>query len=159
VLGGKLGHRTTCHKYPIPQIRRDVQGNNQGKGTPAMQKLRDASSGHKVDFPELLSRVDNDHELLTDLISIFKEDFPRHLQSLREAVAQRDAKQTKVASHTLKGMLSNLAVAGAAAAAGRLEELAGSGAGDSLAPALAEFEQEVEGLLAEMEGYLKEVQS
>src|SRR5258705_1161501 len=32
-----------------------------------------------VNLPELLARVDNDRELLCDLISIFKEEFPSHL--------------------------------------------------------------------------------
>jgi hypothetical protein len=32
-----------------------------------MEKTRDASHSHKVDIPELLSRVDNDRELLRDL--------------------------------------------------------------------------------------------
>jgi hypothetical protein len=46
-------------------------------------------------------------------------------------------------------MLSNLAVSRAAAE--QLEHLAGSGAADSLAQALNEFEREVGGLLPEME--------
>jgi len=30
------------------------------------------------DHQELLARVENDRELLRDLLTIFKEDFPRH---------------------------------------------------------------------------------
>jgi HPt (histidine-containing phosphotransfer) domain-containing protein len=55
---------------------------------------------------------------------ILKEDFPRHLEDLRGAAASQDMKAVKVVGHTLKGMLSNLAVTKAAAAA-QLEQLAG----------------------------------
>ncbi len=123
-----------------------------------MEKTRAVSQGHKVDMPELLSRVDNDRELLRDLLMIFKDDFPRNLEDLRRAVASQDMKAAKVVSHTLKGMLSNLAVAKAAAAAAHLEQLAGGTSADPLAQALAEFEMEVDGLLAEMDSYAEEVQ-
>lgn len=41
-----------------------------------------------------------------------KEDFPQHLQAFGDAVASQNRKQTKTVSHTLQGMLSNLAAAG-----------------------------------------------
>lgn len=124
-----------------------------------MQRTKDSSQGHSVDLPELLARVDNDRELLRDLLTIFKEDFPRHLQGLKEAVGRRDMKQTMVVSHTLKGMLSNLTVTKAAASAAQLEQLAGRGGEVSLEEALAAFEQDVQGLLPEMETYMAEVES
>jgi hypothetical protein len=39
----------------------------------------DHSSQRAVNRDELLTRVENDHELLCELIAIFKEDFPRLL--------------------------------------------------------------------------------
>ena len=38
------------------------------------------------DHQELLARVENDRELLRDLLTIFKEEFPLQLRALREAV-------------------------------------------------------------------------
>ena len=61
-----------------------------------------------IDFPELLARVDNDRELLLDLMSIFKEDFPRHVRELSDVIAAHDIKKMTVVSHTIKGMLANL---------------------------------------------------
>ena len=126
-----------------------------------MGNLDIKSQSARVDLAELLSRLDNDHELLRDLVNIFKEDFPKLLEGLQEAIAQADMTRTRIASHTLKGMLANLAVTRAAAAAGRVEELAsgGGGAGASIQEALAAFEVEVRGLLTEMETYVTEVQS
>src|SRR5882724_7596881 len=124
-----------------------------------MEKLQNCSQNGRVDLLELLARLDNDRELLRDLVTIFKEDFPRHLLALQDAVAGQDMKQITMVSHTLRGMLSNLAVTKAAAAAGQLEELARSGAGASIPETLAAFEREVQGLLPEMETYIAEVRS
>jgi len=126
-----------------------------------MGNLDVKSQSARVDLAELLSRLDNDHELLRDLVAIFKEDFPKLVEALQESVAHADMTRARVASHTLKGMLANLAVTRAAAAAGRVEELAsgGGGGGASIQEALAAFEVEVRGLLTEMETYVTEVQS
>jgi len=76
-----------------------------------MNKAQDVSQEPRINLPELLFRLDDDRELLRELLAIFKEDFPQHLHAFRDAVASQDMKQTKTVSHTLKGMLSNLAVA------------------------------------------------
>ena len=115
--------------------------------------------GSAVDFPELLARVDNDRELLLDLLSIFKEDFPRHLRELTDVVTAHDLKKMAVVSYTLKGMLANLAVTCAAAAAAKLEQLSRDGAGEAeISSAYRDFEREVQGLLSEMDAYMAEVQ-
>ena len=74
-------------------------------------------------------------------------------------MAANDAVQAAGVSHTLKGMLANLAVTKAAASASRLERLARAGEISSLGDALAAFEKEVQGLLPEMESYLAEARS
>ncbi len=117
------------------------------------------SNESSIDFPELLSRVDNDRELLLDLMSIFKEDFPRHVRELTDVVATRDYKKIAVVGHTLKGMLANLAVTRAAAAAAKLEQLGRDNGGEpEIAAALGALQREVQSLLPEMEAYMAEVQ-
>jgi two-component system, sensor histidine kinase and response regulator len=123
-----------------------------------MESIKNASQAHKIDMAELLSRVDNDHELLRDVVSIFQEDFPRHLEALRRAVAVSDLNQVKITSHTMKGMLANLSADRGAASAAQLEQLAGTGLTALMPNALAEFEQEVEGLLAEIQIRAEEAQ-
>lgn len=110
-----------------------------------------------IDFPDLLSRVDNDRELLRELLAIFKEDFPKYLQALKDAVALQDMKQTAMVSHTLKGMLLNLSVTRAASAAAQVEESAQQGETISVQTALAAFELEVQGLVGEVEAHMVEV--
>ena len=70
-----------------------------------------------LDISELLSRVDNDRELVSELFFIFKSVFPSHLQRLSDAIANEMPKQVQAESHTLKGMLLNLSAARAAIAA------------------------------------------
>ena len=74
-----------------------------------MNETEKNSSNLTFDHGELLARVDNDRELLQDLLTIFKEEFPRHLQALHEAVDSGDGKLVAIAAHTMKGMLLNMA--------------------------------------------------
>jgi hypothetical protein len=55
-----------------------------------MTQQRGRSSQVAVNLPELLVRVDNDHELLCQRIGIFKEEFPRLLRSLRQFLVCED---------------------------------------------------------------------
>jgi HPt (histidine-containing phosphotransfer) domain-containing protein len=116
-------------------------------------------SAPNINLQELLARVENDRELLCDLLTIFKEEFPAHLQSLEQAVARKDAAATASISHTLKGMLANLSVTNASASAARLEQLARAGETASFQNAFAAFAQDVRGLLPVMESYMVEVRS
>jgi HPt (histidine-containing phosphotransfer) domain-containing protein len=124
-----------------------------------MENAGDCSQRGRVNLPELLERLDNDRELLRDLLTIFKGDFPLRLLALQEAVAHQDLKRAATESHALKGMLANMAVTKAAAAAAQVEELAHGGVQSSIDDALAAFQREVEGLLPEMESYMAEVQT
>jgi len=109
------------------------------------------------DHAELLARVDNDRELLHDLLTIFKEEFPRLLKALRQAVESGDGKLVAVAAHTLKGMLLNLAAGQAAAAVGRLEQLGRSGETAGFQDALAAFERDATSLLPQLDACMAEV--
>jgi HPt (histidine-containing phosphotransfer) domain-containing protein len=109
------------------------------------------------DPAELLARVDNDRELLLDLVLIFKKEFPGHLRTLREAVESRDGKRVRVAAHTLKGMLSNVAANRAAAAAAHLEQMGRNEEGSGFQESFAAFDSEAMKLLAQLEAYMAEV--
>lgn len=83
---------------------------------------REKQMGKKlIDFEELLERTENDRELMRDLLTIFKEEFPQRLEALSEAVASLNAAKVVLEAHALKGMLSNLAAIEAAAAVAELE--------------------------------------
>jgi HPt (histidine-containing phosphotransfer) domain-containing protein len=111
-----------------------------------------------LNIEELLRRVDDDRELLTELFFIFKTIFPTHLQHLREAVACKAAKQIESESHTLKGMLLNLSASRAAAVAHNLEQMGRDQQFDGIQAALDGFETEVQALLTQMDEYVIEFQ-
>ncbi len=99
-----------------------------------------------LDIAELLNRVDNDHELVSELFSIFKSVFPSHLQRLSDAVANEVPKQVETESHTVKGMLLNLSAARAAAIAADLETMGREGKIAGMKGALTGFQGEAETL-------------
>lgn len=121
-----------------------------------MTQQGDRSSQDAVDLPDLLERVDNDHDLLCELIGMFKEEFPLVLQSLKQSVVREDIKNVEVTSHALKGMLSALSVRRAAAIAARLEEMGRDGKTLGMTEALALLEHEVSTLLPELDAYTAE---
>ena len=108
-------------------------------------------------YAELLERVDNDQDLLRELLTIFKEDFPRTMRSLESAVAAADLKNASRLSHTLKGMLSSLGAGRAAMGASRLEDLAFAGDAISLRGAFDALQAQTASLLPELDAYMSEV--
>ncbi|MHB8503077.1 MAG: Hpt domain-containing protein [Candidatus Acidiferrales bacterium] len=123
-----------------------------------MKNSEESISEQVWNLPELHERVENDQELLRELVTIFRRDFPRTIRSLEEAVAAGDLKNSASLSHALKGMLANLGAARAAAAAAMLEKMASSaGEETSLKNALNALQREAASLLPELDAYMKEV--
>ena len=104
-----------------------------------------------IDMSELLARVEDDRELMRDLLLVFKEEFPRHLQALRDAVSSMDGEKVAVEAHSLKGMLSNLAANPAAAAATRIEQLGRNREASQFPEAFASFEEISKELLLQLD--------
>ena len=109
------------------------------------------------DHQELLARVENDRELLRDLLTIFKEGFPRQLLALREAVEAKDGDRVATAAHTLRGMLSNLAATQAAATAARLEQMGRKNETLGFQEAFGVFQNDANKLLPLLDACLAEV--
>jgi HPt (histidine-containing phosphotransfer) domain-containing protein len=128
-----------------------------GSATMNSQKQALSLSEPAWNHAELVERVDNDQDLLRELLTIFKEDFPRTMRSLESAIAAADVKNASRLSHTLKGMLSSLGARRAAAAASKLEELAAAGENTSLKDAFGDLEREGANLLPELDAYMSEV--
>ena len=115
------------------------------------------SSNPTFDYGELLARVDNDRELLRDLLLIFKEEFPRNLLALREAVDTKDGNRIATAAHTLKGMLLNLAANQAAATVGQLEQLGRQREASGYAEGFSALESDARKLLPQLDACMAEV--
>jgi CheY-like chemotaxis protein len=61
-----------------------------------------------VDGHELLKRVDDDREFLTELVNLFREDGPKQLDKIKKALEKKDAGEMLRGAHSLKGTLANL---------------------------------------------------
>jgi HPt (histidine-containing phosphotransfer) domain-containing protein len=71
---------------------------------------------------QTLERLGGDENLLQEVMEIFREEAPKHLAGLREAITQRDAKTTERLAHSLQGELGYLGIAELSHGARELEE-------------------------------------
>ncbi|MBS1841420.1 MAG: PAS domain S-box protein [Acidobacteria bacterium] len=133
-----------------------------GQDTPIVNTNQPAKRSDEkqapVNLQELLTRVENDWELLRDLTGILKTDFPRYAENMRAAIQDRDLPRAAESAHALKGMLSNLAAARAADAASEIEKLARGGGSPDFVASLSKFDNETQGIVEELEGHLAGVQ-
>lgn len=110
-----------------------------------------ATAQPAVNLPDLLVRVDHDFVFLSELVAIFKLEFPKLLESLQQSVAREDLRGAANAGHALKGMLAALSVMRGAELAAHLEQLARAGQTAHLAEELALLECEVADLVPALE--------
>jgi CheY-like chemotaxis protein len=71
---------------------------------------------------ELLAQCDGDEELMSELVSIFRENTPRIVQSIGAAIEQRDAPALAVSAHKLLSSLGAFGAKQAGSLALRLEK-------------------------------------
>lgn len=136
------------------EIERVTKSDCSQKGN-AVQNPMQNTAGLAFNSVDLLERVENDHDLLQELLTIFKQDYPLHLRSLKEAILRTEMKQVQASGHTLRGMLSNLTMARAADAAANLEQMGSNGERAGLKDALALLEKEVADLMPVVDSYLQ----
>src|SRR5260370_34293986 len=104
-----------------------------------------------------MTPFENDRDLMTQVLLIFKDAFPRHLQALRLAVDSSDGERVAAEAHALKGMLCNLAASSATDAAARLEQLGRSREVSEFREAYAAFEEIGKELLLQLDACNAEV--
>ncbi len=97
-----------------------------------------------LDEAAALAYAGDDRQLLTELLGIFLEDCPGHLQAIRDAVAGVDPATLLAAAHTMSGSVRVLGATTATELLGRLERLGREGRVEGSAPLLALLEAELE---------------
>lgn len=106
------------------------------------------------DAASTLERLGGDERLFHEIIKIFLEEAPKHIASMKEALAQGNTNATERIAHTLKGELGYLGVIEASHNARRLEDAGRSGDLERAADIQARLEQEVEQIVDTMRGVL-----
>jgi two-component system, sensor histidine kinase and response regulator len=95
------------------------------------------------DNTKALERLGGDEQLLREVVAIFLEDLPKHVASLRQAVAQGDAEVLAKTAHSLKGELGYLGISELSQKAHELEEMGRKRDLEDSAEAFAAFETEI----------------
>ncbi len=107
-----------------------------------------------VDLPDLLARVENDRELLTELFVMFQEELPGLKGALHHAVDLGNLPEEARAAHALKGMLANMSMKQGAALAAGIEDAARAGDLPALKETLAAFDSEIAALSAALDVFV-----
>jgi CheY-like chemotaxis protein len=95
-------------------------------------------SGSEVDnsvAQRLIAAFGNDWDFFDEVVALFQDDYPRHLDTLRQAWSSNKADEFSRAAHSLKGMLRNFNAEAAAENARQLEQI-GAGGGVPADPGL-----------------------
>ena len=88
------------------------------------KKLEPQRTEKRFDLQSLLNSYDHDWNLFSELVDIFSKDYPRMLETLREALDAEDAQTLSRNAHSLKGMLRNFQAEPAADTALEIEKKA-----------------------------------
>ncbi len=75
-----------------------------------------------INRKELLTRLDDDVELLQELIELFLEDYPDLISEIESAIESQDAETLRRSAHTLKGSVGNFCAEAAFKTAAQLEQ-------------------------------------
>jgi two-component system sensor histidine kinase/response regulator len=102
------------------------------------------------DMGKTLESLGGDEKLLHEVMEIFLEEAPKHMATLRQAIAEGNTKAIEQVSHTLKGELGYLGISGLSRKARALEEIDQTSDLRAAASIYTEFEAELREVLASM---------
>jgi two-component system, sensor histidine kinase and response regulator len=94
---------------------------------------------------------------LSELVGLFRSDYPLQLQAARRALAQKDAVGIQHISHTLKGALANLSAIGACNMARDLEFQGSTGDLSMVETSLVALERELARVTLKLESLCPEM--
>jgi two-component system, sensor histidine kinase and response regulator len=128
-------------------------------GTPTVTNGRPPGTTHagavNWDAGATLERLGGDEELLLEVLNIFLVDAPRHMASLKSAIAESDAGAIEALAHSLKGEVGYLGIAAVSQKAQKMEEL-GQQSEFRLAAELYEiFEPEISQIFVSMRRFIR----
>jgi two-component system sensor histidine kinase/response regulator len=126
---------------------------------PSPMPMENAKSPSKSawDVKELLNRLEGDHELLRELLQMFRTDAATNMQLVTDSLRRNDPDSLVRAAHTLKGMLKNLAMNSAAEIAATIENAGRDKDLQKVATQIPLLEKALNELQPEIESQLIEV--
>jgi two-component system, sensor histidine kinase and response regulator len=103
-----------------------------------------------LDFKQMLEQLGGDENLLHEVIDIFVDQAPHHIEALRAAIAKKDAGSVERIAHTLKGELGYLGIPEVSQKARELEERGRAQNLDGAAGVFESLEPEISAIVAAM---------
>ena len=133
------------------RLRHSGAGIAPSRGTLGALNMTHNSVSQATDrYNELLAFMEGDHDLLRELIEVFLEDAPHQIDSVRRALAVRDADALYNAAHALKGSAGNFGAPDVVNRALRIEAYARQGNLDAAANEFESLETEMTVLVDEL---------
>jgi PAS domain S-box-containing protein len=146
-LENLLSHfRKTAHQES-PRDPGSETSDRRGIGPPPMLPP-------SLDWEHSLSLVDGDHEVLTEIISLFVDDSRELLTLIREGLQSNDRSAVEAAAHQLKGSASNFRAREVSELAAKVELLTRDAGLPAAADAVPELEKALTRLTKDIEGML-----
>ena len=103
-----------------------------------------------LNVEQILDRLGGDEKLLHEVIQIFIDEAPKHLDTLRSALGQGDAEALEKITHSMKGELAYLGISEVSQKARELEELGRKHDLEQASRIFPSFEAEVSAIVAAM---------
>src|SRR5579883_2036891 len=95
------------------------------------------------DYASLLARFEGDAELVSDLVDLLLDDYPRQLSALSAAITEGHEKLAERIAHTIKGSVANFAAHNAVEIAQEIELSARDGDLANAQSSLTRLEEEL----------------
>jgi PAS domain S-box-containing protein len=122
----------------------------QGSVTKDATLVTPARRGAVADFGKARQTMDDSKELFEEIVRLFLEDAPPHIESIKNGLAQGDADAVRHSAHALRGMVGIFAAERTMKAAAKVEELAGK---SGLDEAVADLETSLSELETAIRAY------
>jgi HPt (histidine-containing phosphotransfer) domain-containing protein len=84
----------------------------------------DSPGDRPIDFDKAMKNMAQSEDIIEEVGGIFLEDIDKHLESLDEAIDERDAERTERIAHTIKGDVSAFGASDAVDTAEKIASLA-----------------------------------
>jgi len=101
-----------------------------------------------IDISAALQNVEGDQDLLVDLLEAFRQDYPKQLEELQDAIGAGDAERIAQVAHSLKGAVGYFGAQTVNALAYRLETMGHQADLEGALAILQQLERELERLRA-----------
>ena len=109
-----------------------------------------AGSVPVFDRETALKHAGGDRRLLTEVLALFRADYPAGLRKIASAIARRDGEKLRLSAHALKGALATVGSPAGRDAAFQLERMGRSGSIDGAGEALAGLRRIIKSLESEV---------